>query len=188
MFSRVNFFAACVAIVLSAVVGYAQQQPNPDQNQAPETNQRQRPFGPREGRGFRRGPGRDGMFGPEVLRQLNLTEDQQKQIHTIIQQNFESTKTQRDELRQLGEKRSQGTLTAEEEARARTLREQLQSSMKESQSKIAALLTADQKTKLEEIMKERRENRERFGNRHRGGFPTPNQPNPPAQKPTTPNN
>jgi Spy/CpxP family protein refolding chaperone len=43
-----------------------------------------------EGRGLHRGAGRGGNFGPRLLQQLNLTEDQKKQIHSVIGQTFES--------------------------------------------------------------------------------------------------
>lgn len=186
MFSRTKLITASLAIALCAVAGYAQEQPTQTPNQKPEAGNRERPFARGEGRGFRRGPGPGGMLGPELMRQLNLSEDQQKQVRTIMTQSFESTRTQHEELRQLAEKRFQGTLTSDEETRARTLRQQLATSMKDTQSRIAALLTADQKTKLEEIMKERRENRGGFGERRRGF--RQNRGTEPTPKPGTPPN
>ena len=130
------------------------------------------------------------MLGLAALRELNLTDDQKQQIQKITEANFESTKTQREELRQLMQKRFQGTLTAEEQARAKTLHEQMQTSMKDTESKIAAILTPEQKAKLEELMKERKANHDGFG--RRGGFrkergernqSTP----PPANPPVKPN-
>ena len=83
----------------------------------------------------------------------------------------------------------QGTLTDDEQARLKSLHEQMRLSMQNTESKIAAILTADQKAKLEQIIKERRENREQFGGRRRGGFGARNQSNPQPQKPSiTPHN
>ena len=187
MFSRTKLFSASLALGILATAGatgLAQQPQNPSQGQAPGANGQQRPFGRGEGRGFRHGPGPGGAFGHGVLRELNLTDDQKQQAQNIIQQGFESTKAQREELRELGEKRSQGTLSAADEARARTLHEQMRASMKDTEAKIAAILTAEQKAKIEELMKERKANREKFGGRRRGGFPGgPGQNNLPAQKP-----
>jgi Spy/CpxP family protein refolding chaperone len=138
-----------------------------------------------EGRGFRHGPGPGGNFGPGVIRELNLTDDQKQQVRSIIEQAFTGNKAVREELQQLGEKRRQGTLSTEDQARARTLHEQMRASMKETETKIAAILTPEQKAKAEELMKERRTNHGRFGGPR--GFPgRPVQGNPPAQKPANP--
>jgi periplasmic protein CpxP/Spy len=193
---RTKLFNASLAVGLFAVVsgtGLAQQPQNPDKVQSSEVNGPQRPFGRGEGRGFGRGEGRGfgrghghGEFGPRALQELNLTDEQKQQVHAIIEQSMESTKAQREELRQLGEKRSQGTLTADDQVRAKTLHEQMRAWMKDTHSKIGAVLTAEQKTRLEELRKERKANHERFGKR-RGGFRgQPDQGNPPAQKPTNP--
>ena len=162
------------------------QQPQPStQNPTPGT-ETARPFGRKEGRGFRRGPGPGGSFGPDVLRELNLTDNQQQQVRAIVGQGFEGRKAEIDELRQLGEKRRQGTLTAADEARARSLHQQMRASMKDNEAKIAAILTAEQKTKAEELMKLRRANHERFCGRRRGFLGQPDQGNPPSPKPPNP--
>ena len=173
MLTRTKLFGASLALALLAVVGatcLAQQPQNQTQNQSPGAGGPP-PFG-RGGPGRRghgpRGPGGPGMLGLAALRELNLTDDQKQQIQKITEANFESTKTQREELRQLMQKRFQGTLTAEEQARAKTLHEQMQTSMKDTESKIAAILTPEQKAKLEELMKERKANHDGFG--RRGGF------------------
>lgn len=170
--------------LLTALGAVAQaQQPQPSTQNPAAGTETARPFGPQRGRGFRRGSGPGGGFGPRVLRELNLTDAQKQQVHSIIQQNFAGNKAVRDELRQLGEKRRQGTLTSDDQARLRVLHEQMRASMKDSKTKIGALLTADQKTKVEELRKERRANHERFGGRRRGFRGQPSQANPPTQKP-----
>ena len=170
MLTRTKLFGASLALTLLASVGaicLAQQPQNQTQNQSPGAG-----GPPQFGRGGpgRRGhgpggPGGPGMLGSGALRELNLTDDQKQQIQKIREANFESTKTQREELRQLMQKRFQGTLTAEEQARAKTLHEQMQASMKDTESKIAAILTPEQKAKLEELMKERKANHDGFGRR-----------------------
>jgi Spy/CpxP family protein refolding chaperone len=139
-----------------------------------------------EGRDFRRGPRPGRGFGPGMVRELNLTDDQKQQVRTIIQQSFTGSKATREELRQLGEKRRQGALTAEEQARAKTLHEQMRASMKDTRTKISGLLTVEQKTKAEELMKERRDNRQRPGGPRRGFRGQPGQGSPPAPKPSNP--
>ena len=183
--TRLTFTGLSLGLLTSFGALAQAQQPQPStQNPTPGT-ETTRPFGRKEGRGFRRGPGPDGSFGPGVLSELNLTDNQQQQVRAIIGQTFESRKAERDELRQLGEKRRQGTLTAEDGARARRLHEQMRASMTETETKIAAILTAEQKAKAEELMKVRRANHERFGQR-RGFRGQPNQGNPPSPKPPNP--
>ncbi len=164
-----------LTLLVFASTAWAQ---NP-QGQTPEPNGSQRPFGRGEGRGFRHG---HGVFGPGVLRELNLTDDQKQQVRSLIEQSIESTKAQREELRQLGEKRSQGTLSTDDEARAKTLHEQMRASMKDTETKISAILTAEQRARLKEVMKERQANPERFG-KHRGGFPGRQGQSGPPQQP-----
>jgi Spy/CpxP family protein refolding chaperone len=173
--------------LLTAFGAVAQaQQPQPStQNQTTGT-EASRHFGRREGRGFHRGPGPGGNFGPWLLSGLNLTDDQKKQVHAIIDQTFQSRKSEREELRQLGEKRRQGTLSVDDQARARTLHQQMRASMADTETKIAAVLTAEQKAKAEELIKERKANFERFGGRPHGWRGQPRQDNPPPQKPANP--
>jgi Spy/CpxP family protein refolding chaperone len=173
-----------VLTVSGAVVQAQQPQPS-TQNQTPRT-EAARPFERREGRGFRRGPGPGGNYGPQLLSGLNLTDDQKKQVHAIIEQTFQSRNSEREELRQLGEKRRQGTLSTDDHARARTLHQQMRASMADTETKIAAVLTAEQKAKAEELIKERKANLERFGGRPRGLRGQPGQGNSPPQKPSNP--
>jgi protein CpxP len=184
MFSRTKFASAVLALgVLTAFGAIAQAQQTGTQN----PNEGQGPGRKRgEDRGLRRGPERDGGFAPGFLRELNLTDDQKQQVRTITQQSFANSKATREELRQLGEKRRQGTLTTEEEARARTLHEQMRASMKETETKIASVLTPEQKAKVEELRKERKANHEGRGGRRRGFHGQPGPGNPPAQKPSNP--
>lgn len=167
-------------LIAFATVGLAQQPSTQNPAAGPARE------GRGDGRGFRHGPGRDGAFGPRLLRDLNLTDAQKQQVRTIVEQSFAGSKATREEMQQLAEKRRQGTLTTEEEARARTLHQQMRASMKDTETKIASLLTAEQKAKAEELRKERNTNREGFGGPRRGLRGRPGQENPPAQKPSNP--
>jgi len=61
------------------------------------------------------------------------------------------------------QKRRAGTLTADEEARARALRLQLRQTDQGVHAQLLAVLTPEQKTQLQEIIKTRRESRGKFG-------------------------
>lgn len=138
--------------------------------------------------GFGRGGGRNGhglgmmtpLANPRIQQQLNLSDDQKQQLQTIFRQGLEGTKTQREQFEQLAQKRSQGTLSADDEAQAKTLHQQMRASMKATEQKAEGVLTPDQKTQYEQL---RKQHEGRGFNRH-GGFPKPgNTPSttPPAQ-------
>lgn len=140
----------------------------------------QEPQGPRPERGNRpdRIGRKGGMEGRErlrsremgkmrFLRQLNLTDAQREQLRAAGQRNRETTKAQREELRQFAEKRRQGTLTTAEEVRSRALREEIRSSMQGTHGDLLAILTPEQKAKLEEIKKQRTERHKGMRERHK---------------------
>ena len=108
--------------------------------------------------------GQRGAF--RAMRQLNLSDAQKQQAQSIVRANFESNKAVSDELQQLLQKRREGvTLGEVEQVRARELRKQLHESRKSARTQLSGLLTEEQKTQLEEMRKNRREKRERFGRR-----------------------
>jgi len=170
-------YAAMTLGLLTALGAAAQAQQSTTQTpvQGPE----------RMGRGEGRGPGRGG-FDPRMMRELNLTDAQKQQARAIIQQSLANNKTTLEELRQLVEKRQQGTLTTDDQARAKVLHEQMGAARKETETKMASLLTAEQKAKAEELLKDRKANDGRLGGRRRG-FPGKRGPGaPPPQKPSNP--
>lgn len=183
MFLRSKLTYATMALGLLTVFGaiaFAQQ----PATQTPTEGQGR--MGRGAGRGFRRGPRPGRGFGPGMVRELNLTEDQKQQVRAIVEQGFAGNKATREELRQLGEKRRQGTLTAAEQARAMTLHEQMRAATKDTRTKIAGVLTSEQKTKAEELMKQRRADHQRFGAPRRHFRGQPDAGAPPAQKPSNP--
>jgi Spy/CpxP family protein refolding chaperone len=183
MFLRTKLQYATLALGLLTALGAVVQAQQPATQNPTEGPGR---MGPGEGRGFRHGPGPEGGLGPRMLRELNLTDDQKQQVRTILQQSFAGSKAVREEMRQLGEKRRQGPLTSEEEARARTLHEQMRASMKDTEAKIASILTPEQKARIEALRKERKANHDRFGGPGRGFRKQPGQGNPTTQKPSSP--
>ena len=149
MFPRKSLPAVMTIILALAAVAFAQQPQVP----APDRSMPSDP-GP-QGRGRHH----DKMVPHakfDALRQLNLTEAQRQQQFAIMQRHLESTKAQREELFKLREKRMQGTFSAEDEVRARTLRREMHDSMQGIDAEIEATLTADQRTKLEQLKTERK--------------------------------
>ncbi len=151
---RNKLMGVCMTALLSlGVAAFAQQPQGPPIDRGNRPDRMGRRGGP-EGRDKMRGREQHGMRG--ALRELNLTDAQREQVRSAVQRNMEGTKAQREELRRLAEKRRQGTLTPEEEARARSLREEISNSMRNSHSDLLTILTPEQKTRLEEIKKERK--------------------------------
>ena len=159
MMRKLTVLIGGLALTLgSFVVAVGQEPQAPAASGTPNVRQRQRRRAAR--RHFARRRARLG-----AMRGLNLTDAQKQQAQSIMKANFESNKTLRDELHQLMQKRRQGTLSDIEQARGRELRKQLQESRKNARTQLAGLLTEEQKAKLEERRKNRRERRERFGRR-----------------------
>lgn len=113
-------------------------------------------MGEREGLRGQREMGRRGGMG-RMLRELNLTETQRQQSRAIMQRRLESTKLQREELFKLREKRIAGTFTADDEARAKALHQEIRKSMEGVREEMAGVLTEEQKAKLQELKAQRKE-------------------------------
>ena len=161
MFEKIRLSGAALIAVLSVsgAVVVAQQQ------QAPTTAA---PGIQKQNRGDRmkrRGKGRHmRRAGLRGLHRLNLTDQQKEQARAIMRANFESNKAQIDELKQLRQK-GREALSDADKARAKELRNQLRESRSNARNQMSSLLTPEQKTKLEEMQKNRRERRERSGRR-----------------------
>ena len=108
-----------------------------------------------ERRGRREGMGRRGG-ARRLMREVNLTDEQRQQSRAIMQRRLASTKSQREELFQLREKRIAGTFTADDEARAKVLRQEMRASMEGIRAEMQGILTAEQKAKLEQLKQERK--------------------------------
>ena len=162
-------FVAVVGIILACGMGAAAigQEPQPQSQTAPvqdgtlrreriEQMQERRHERMEQRREAGEGHGRLDRLGAE----LNLTEQQQQQRRAIMERRLEGTKVQREELFRLGEKRRAGTFTADDEARAKALHHELRNSMESVRSEMDAILTSEQRAKLEEVNKERKQRRE----------------------------
>lgn len=160
-------FVAVVGIILVCGMGAAAvgQEPQPQTAPVPDgTLSRERIERMQERRHERMERRREAGEGRERLgrlrAELNLTEQQQQQRRAIMERRLESTKVQREELFRLGEKRRAGTFTADDEARAKALHQELRNSMESVRSEMDAVLTSEQRAKLEELNKERKQRRE----------------------------
>lgn len=151
--------AAClVALIAPATLAQTPAQ----QNTTPA------PFGRRIGR---RGMGKQGRsenplkqerFGRRALRRLTLTDAQRQQMRDIEQRYGQTLRPDREELRKLVEiRRDGGTLTPEQQSRARQLREELRANADRMGAEINNILTPEQRDQLkrerEEIRERRRE-------------------------------
>ena len=153
-----------LALSLSLVATVSAQQPqnppSPDQNR-PDKMEGMHGRG-HGSRGERRRAHRPGFFGLEG--ELALTDAQKQQLRAIHERNFEGTKSLREELFNLREKRREGTFSDADAERARTLHEQMRASMKAIEAEAEAVLTPAQKAKVEELKQERKQRRaERMG-------------------------
>jgi len=168
MFLRKSLFGV-VGIMLAVGMGvYAQETQSQTPSTQDDTLQRDRlermerrreRLDERAGRELRDGRERNGGMG-RIMRELNLTEEQRQQSRAIMQRRLESTKAQREELFKLREKRIAGTFTAEDEARARALHQEMRTAMEGARNEMDGVLTTEQKTKLEGLRKERKERME----------------------------
>ena len=157
MFTPTKFSVASLiaAAILAGATAFAQQPQTNSSGGAPtRPNRQMRPMrmGPRRMHGVARG-----------FRQLNLSDQQQQQMRSIAQSQMQTTPAQRQELRQLAQKRRTGTLTDAEQARAKELRQQTMQSRQGVRTQVLAVLTPEQKAKLDEMIKTRRANRAKSG-------------------------
>jgi len=120
-----------------------------------------------EGRGSGKGHGEGKGFGHRhggmmrMLLDLNLSEAQKTQIHSIMDSN-KPDQTTRDEMRTLYEAKRAGTLTAEQQARLDAIKEQSKANAKAVHEQIMNVLTVEQKAQLEQKkleMKQRKQER-----------------------------
>lgn len=89
--------------------------------------------------------------GPGLLRGIQLSDDQRQQVRAITQRRLEGTKTQREELFKLREKRVAGSFSADDEARAKALRQEIRAGMDGIRTEVQSILTPEQKARVEEL-------------------------------------
>ncbi|HEY0405190.1 MAG TPA: Spy/CpxP family protein refolding chaperone [Pyrinomonadaceae bacterium] len=163
--SKLTKISLGLVIALCCAAGAFAQQPAGQQDSAPGRMQRERGArrgGPGEGRGHQMG----GMM--RALRELDLTEAQQQQARAIIERAAESTKPQREALRQLHEQFEQGAPSSEANAeRAKQLSGEIREAMQKAHTEILSLLTPEQRAKLEQMKQERKARHEERRERRR---------------------
>ena len=164
MLLRKSLLGVAGIILAGGIGAFAQEAQSPKAPAQAETFRKDRiermerhRMGGREGMG-RRGMRRHDMG--RLLRELNLTEEQRQQSRAIMQRRLQSTKLQREELFKLREKRIDGTFTADDEARAKALHQEIRTAMEGVRAEMAGVLTAEQRGKLEQLKKERKEKME----------------------------
>jgi Spy/CpxP family protein refolding chaperone len=141
-------FAFLAMVQTIPVMSYA----SPATSQQPETLTRQS-----EKRGDKRRPHDRLGFG---LRQLDLSDEQKQQTQQIMKRFVENIRGQREELMQLREKRATGTLTPEDQARAKALHQQIDDARQGLRGELMNILTTDQRTRLEQFESQRKARRE----------------------------
>jgi len=136
-------------IFTASAAAFAQQ---PGTSSPQDNGQQQRPerWGKRHGMG-KRGPGGIGRLAS----QLNLTETQRQQLRAIEERFEASTKAQREEMRRLRES-TQGEPSADTQARFQALRGELDQARRAQHQEMLSVLTAEQRTQLEQLIKERK--------------------------------
>src|ERR1700752_4556764 len=145
-----------VLILISAIAAIGQQTTTTPAPPTAPSEQGLRPrFKERRKREVR--PDRD-LF--KLERSLNITDEQIKQQRAIVKHHLEATKLQREQLFQMREKRLTDTLTDEDRARAKELRQQIRESMASIRTESTNLQTADQRICLEAPREERKQTRQ----------------------------
>lgn len=100
----------------------------------------------------RRGPGFE-------LRGIDLTDTQKEQIRQIREANKPS-QALLDEMRTLQDARRNGTLTADQKSRLKSLRDEAKAKGSSVQSQIVSILTAEQRAQLEQRRQQMRQRME----------------------------
>jgi Spy/CpxP family protein refolding chaperone len=82
-----------------------------------------------------------------------------------MQRQFAATKAQREELFQLREKGLAGNFTPEDQARARTLHQEIRGAMAGGRGEMIGILTPEQRSQLETLQQQRKQRNEERLNR-----------------------
>jgi protein CpxP len=163
MSSKFRFLSIfTLAVAIFATGAFAQDKPATATDDKAEKAQKmgKRGFGKRGFGKFGRRGHHGGMF--RMMHGLNLTDAQKEQIKAIRQANKpdESVMT---ELKAIREARKAGTeLTADQKARVKAIREQMQANRKLVHEQIQNVLTAEQKALIEQRKQEMKTRKEQF--------------------------
>ncbi|MGB7925412.1 MAG: Spy/CpxP family protein refolding chaperone [Pyrinomonadaceae bacterium] len=108
--------------------------------------------------------------GMRMFRELDLSDTQKQQASAIIERYKESTKTQREEMRQLHQQKrtATGDIDTQTQARSEALRTELRETHKRMQDELLTILTPDQRAKFEQLKQERKARHEERRARRQG--------------------
>jgi len=151
-----RFIKGAGALTLSASTAFAQTPPPQQQPQGDGPRRGMRRVGRLRREGKPRGP-RAGRLG---LGRLNLSDAQREQLRGIESRYAAGFRAKREELRAIRQSRRQGgALTAEQESRARRLREELRADAERMRTEMRGLLTDEQRTQLQSLREEMKQRR-----------------------------
>ena len=156
MISTRNLSFALVTIILAIAfsISVAAQDPGTGQTSTPGSGGDHRRGGPGRGRGDREG---GGMM--KMLADLNLTDAQKEQVQGILKSSNETNRPKQEEVFRLRQQSEQGTLSADDQAKLKQLQADVRAARQKTHDDIVAVLTAEQRTKLEGIEQQRKANR-----------------------------
>ena len=150
--------------VVSFTTFVAAQDTSADKSQQDST-QKQEKRERRERRGGKREGDRDGMRGGRRggmmrgFRELNLTDAQKQQIHSIMEAN-KPDKSSFEAIRPLMEAKRNGTITNEQTEQLKAFRQQQKQKGEQVRAQVLAILTTEQKAQLEKQQQEWKQKRE----------------------------
>jgi Spy/CpxP family protein refolding chaperone len=162
-----RFLTGVALTLVFSASAFAQQappaSPAPPDNPERAAGHRRRPSGRAHGPRLNRR-----LHALRGLRRLDLTDAQRGQFRSIRDGHRQRTEARRAELRQLLQTRRQGgTLSAEQEARARQLQAELRQTGEAVHGEMLAVLTPEQRTRLAAQREEHKARREEFRQRRR---------------------
>lgn len=173
---------AFAMITLTALVSAQEKTTTPSTDSTQTQDKIERRGHGRKGEGRGMGGRHHGPRGPERmlrgLHKLDLSDTQREQVRTIMESKRAGFETTREQLRELGRAKRDGAITAEQEAKFKELRAQMKQNAEAVHQQVLDVLTADQRTRLEQMKQEMQQRREEFrrnGGGRRGA--------PPADKP-----
>ena len=161
-----NRFFSIVAVAIG-IVGFSTfslAQDSKATTPAPEKTERHHRGGWDHDKGGRGGMGHGGMM-MHMLHDLDLTDAQKTQIHSIMEAN-KPDQAIMEEMRTLGKAKHDGTITAEQQERLTALRTQTRDRFQAVHQQILAVLTPDQLAKLEQRKQEMKQRMEERKMRH----------------------
>lgn len=109
------------------------------------------------GKGTRGGKHGDRML-MGALRRLNLTDAQREQIKTIHETN-KPNQSLHEEMRGLALKRRDNSITEQDQTRLKEIKNQMRANAEKTHEAVLAVLTAEQRTQLEQMKQEKGERR-----------------------------